>query len=324
MVARVSPLLPVPRSGNILTSSRRTLKTRVIAALVVLASWSVVACGPEETSPGAMQSELAVNHGEVLLTYTQQIGERAEDSNGDTFTLSARFVRIRELGEQAERSPWNQDLSLVEVEPNECLDIPSSGEHVLAGSFDLLDAGELTLRQGDQETRIPDWSFPSVYGVVAGVAYGGDEALRIGFQPGEEYRLLGTGSEEISSIDVTIRAPAELTSVTVSGVDVSGGPVSLESAGGLDVRWEPGDDGNDVLVELAYAQFSTEERVICRSPDDGQLEVPAELAERLWETGVSEARLVIRRVQRQTFRTDGLDEGEAFFVVVLTVPLRIP
>jgi len=284
-----------------------------------------VACGPEEPSQGVLQSELSTNVGEILISYAQPLGEPNEEQLEDSFRISARFVRIRDIERQDVRSLWSEELPLVEASIDECdvLEASSPRDQMLTGSLELLDAGELRLQVAGEEERIPNWNFPSVYGVVAGVLYGGDEGLGLGFVAEQEYRLVGGGSEEIGAIELAMLAPSELTGVVIGGVELGEDSVTLEASNSLDIRWEPSESGSEILIELSYAQFNSEQRLVCRSLDDGYLEVPSRSASRLWEAGVSDARLVIYRVLRRPFAVDGLEEAEAVFVVSLTIPLEM-
>ncbi len=79
--------------------------------------------------------------------------------------------------------------------------------------------------------RIPNWNFPSVYGVVAGVAYGSDEPLDVQYRPIREYRLDATGTSEIGSFSAAVMAPDEL-----GGLSVAGSEVGVEARMVPDVR----------------------------------------------------------------------------------------
>jgi hypothetical protein len=296
--------------------------------LLAIVLWTGFGCAPEESSSEELESEPTTNFGEVVLAYVQPTAsrERDQERSSDALSLSARFVHIRDIARHEERFLWEEDLPLVDVAVNECQEpeARSRRDLVLSGSLELLDAGDLSLQAANQEQRVPDWNFPSVYGVVAGVVYGGDEPLELGFHPQIEYRLSSTGSEQIGAFEVAIRSPAELTGVVVGGVEVGDEPITIESPAALEVRWEPDEETNEVLVELSYAHFSNEQRWVCRSREDGQIEIPAHITSRLWEAGVSDPHLVIYRLRRQPFRAESLEEAEALFVVSLTIPLELP
>lgn len=285
-----------------------------------------VACAPEESSQEVLQAELSTEVGEILISYAQPLGEPVEDQLIDSFQISARFIRIRDIERQEVRSLWSEELPLVDASIDECESIESSShrDQMLTGSLELLDAGELRMQVDGEEERIPNWNFPSVFGVVAGVLYGSDDGLGLGFVAEQEYRLVTDGSEEIGAIELAMQSPSELSGVVVGGVELSDEGVTLESPSALDIRWEPSDSGSEILIELSYAQFNSEQRLVCRSHDDGDLELPSRTVSRLWEAGVSDARLVIYRVVRQPFNVEGLSEGEAVFMVSLTIPLELP
>jgi hypothetical protein len=304
---------------------RRSHISAVLGVLIVFAQ----GCGPEEPSPSMVRSELRGNFGEVRFVYSQPTSERADDGGVATppFEISARFVRVRDLGRGEARLLWGAELPPADVPLGECQQLDPAQPYqdtVLSSSVELLDAGELSLRLGEQELGLPTQSFPSVYGVVSGVLYGG-ETLAVPFQPEQQYRIASRGSAAIGAFEVDVAAPEEFESLFVAGAEVGVEPVTLETAGqALEVRWEPGRASNEILVELSYSQFGVEQRVACRSQEDGVVEVPAHLASRLLEAGVSDARVVISRVARAHFAADGLDEGEAVFVVAAATPIEIP
>lgn len=286
-------------------------------------------CGPEEPSPSMARMELRGNFGEVLFAYTQPTTERADEGSvaAPPFEISARFVRVRDLGRAEARLLWGAELPFADVPLGECQQLdpaPPYQDAVLSSSVELLDAGELSLRLGEQELSLPTQSFPSVYGVVSGVLYGG-ETLDVPFQPEQRYRVASRGSNAIGAFEVDVAAPEEFESLLVAGAEVGVEPVTLEAGGQpLEVRWEPGRASNEILVELSYSQFGVEQRVACRSQEDGVVEIPAHMVGRLLEAGVSDARLVISRVARAHFSAEGLDEGEAVFVVTAATPIDVP
>lgn len=300
-----------------------------ISAVLGVLALLVQGCGPEEPSPSMARTELRGNFGEVLFAYSQPTSERADEGTvaAPPFEISARFVRVRDLGRAEARLLWGVELPQADVPLGECQQLDPAQPYqdtVLSSSVELLDAGELSLRLGDLELGLPTQSFPSVYGVVSGVLYGG-ETLDVPFQPEQPYRIVSRGSEAIGAFEVDVAAPEEFESLVVAGAEVGVEPVVLEAAGQpLEVRWEPGRASNEILVELSYSQFGVEQRVACRSQEDGVVEIPAHMASRLLEAGVSDARLVISRVARSHFTADGLDEGEAVFVVTAATPIEIP
>ncbi len=302
----------------------RKVRLRSTIGLIALILALGAACAPDEPSGEVLREDLSSNFGEVVLSYAQPLEET--DQLTDALRFSARFVRIRDIARQEERFFWGEELPWAEVPLNECQEPRSRPEHdqMLAGSLELLDAGDLTLQAINEEQRIPDWNFPSVYGVVAGVIYGADEPLDVGFQPGTVYRLASNGSDQIAPFEIALRAPNELLGVTVGGIEAGIEPIIIDGPNPVEVRWEPGEEGGEVLAEISFAQFSTEQRRICRSRDDGYLEIPASITSGMWEAGVSDARIILYRVRRQTFATEGLEEAEALFIVSLAIPLQLP
>jgi len=303
----------------------RILNISAVLGVVVALT---AACGPEEPSPAMARTELRGNFGEVILAYTQSTSERADEgAMTPPFEISARFVSVRDLGRAQARLLWGAELPPSDVPLGECQQLDPSQHYrdtMLSGSVELLDAGALSLRLGEQELAVPSLSFPSVYGVVSGVLYGG-EAVEVAFQPEQVYQVLSRGSEAIGAFEVDIAAPEELESLIVAGAEVGVEPVTLEAPGQpLEVRWEPGRASNEILVELSYSQFGVEQRVVCRSQEDGVVEIPAHMAGRMLEAGVSDARLVVFRVARASFAAEGLDEGEVLFVLSAATPIDIP
>jgi hypothetical protein len=262
----------------------------------------------------------------VLLTYRQTFTELSDEGPAP-FQVSARFVRVRDLGWHEVRDLWGDELPLTDVPRGECRPIESSSSRpgdFLSGSLELLDAGELSLTIEGEEFRVPRQSFPSVFGFAAGVEYEG-EGPDMDFLPEREYRLLSNGSEEISGFDLDLVAPSEFEALAVDGAEVGVETPVIDASGqALEVRWEPGTASSEIYLELSMSQFGFERRIVCHSQDDGMIEVPEPLTSRLLEAGVSDTRLVIYRVARTGFAAEGLDDAEVLFVVSAIVPLALP
>lgn len=283
------------------------------------------ACGPEESATSSISMPLTGDYGEIFLSWEQPIGE-SEEEVPPPFHVSARFVRVRDLGRQDVRSLWGEELPVANSAWNECELTEVTAEplrdHLLGGSLELLDAGEMSLQLAGEEMRVPSLSFPSVYGVVAGVLYGGED-VAIELLPDSEYRLASSGSEEIGAFELSVIAPEEFEGLTIAGIEADLEQVVLDVAQPIDVRWEPGRTGAEIIIELSYTQFGAEQRVVCRSQDDGVEDLSASVVRRLWDPDVSDASLTIHRVVRRSFGADGLDDGEAVFVVSATVPITL-
>jgi len=303
--------------------------TCVQLALILL--FAGVGCGPETDSPdGVDHAGLSTSFGEVVVTYSQVAADHIDDEDAEEetadspFAISARFVRGADEDRQAVRSLFGEGLPELVAPGDGCSPVESSDARqvlALAGSLELLDAGDVVVRLDGDEARVPDWSFPSVYGVVSGVLYGSDESLPLPFRPEHEYRVSGSGSSQIGSFDVSLVAPDEITGLSVAGAEVGVEAVRIEAGSPVEIRWEPGAEVADVLVELSWIHFGTEQSVLCRSRDDGDADLPASVASRLADPGVTDARLTVYRIVRSTFAADGLDEAEARFVVSVSVPL---
>lgn len=296
---------------------------------------TLASCGDVERDTSVAQEELTGNFGEVLFSYRQSFTELTDEGPAP-FQVSARFVRVRELGWHEVRDLWGDELPLSWGDELPLTDDPSEEcrafdtvvprqDDFLSGSLELLDAGELSLTIGDEELRVPRQSFPSVFGFAAGVEYEG-EALDMDFLPEREYRLLSNGSEEISAFNLALVAPDEFEALAVGGAEVAVETPVVESSGqGLEVRWEPGISSSEIFLELSIMnQFGFEQRIVCHSQEDGAIDIPPSLTSRFLEAGVSDARLVIYRVARTVFSVEGLDEAEVLFVVSAIVPLNIP
>jgi hypothetical protein len=299
---------------------RNVSKAAVFLACVLATS---VACGPEEAPIEPAREPLDGNYGEVLFTYAQQLTARAEPEE-PSFQVSARFVRVRDIGQRDVRTLWGggaPDTGLPRGECEQSADDAATPHQVLLdGSVDLLDAGELTLRTDEDAEPIPNWSFPSVYGVVAGVLYGRGD-LSLSFAPGRAYRVVSNGSAALGAFEVVVVAPDVFEAVAIGEVEAGVEPVVLDASQPIELRWEPGQGTDEVVIEISYSLFGGEQRITCRSHDDGLEELPRELVAPLWAPGVGDARLTFYRVARVAFGAEGLDEAEAVFVVSATVPL---
>lgn len=301
--------------------------SRLVAITLTSLVMSTAGCGDVEPDTSVSQDGLAGNFGEVLFSYRQTFSDITEEEPAP-FQITARFVRVRDLGWQEVRELWGDELPPTDVPLGECIPIDTAlprQDDVLSGSgsLELLDAGDLSLTIGEEELRVPRQSFPSVFGFAAGVEYEG-EAFDMVFQPEREYRLLSSGSEEISSFDFILLAPEEFENLTVNGAEIGlEVPVVDSSDQPMEIRWEPSRETNEIFLELSMIQFGVEQHVVCHSPEDGVIEIPASIAAKLLEAGVSDSRLVIYRIARTAFPVEGLDEAEALFVVSGIVPLDV-
>jgi hypothetical protein len=282
-------------------------------------------CGPEEEAPtSVLLGEMTGSYGEVFINYVQPISDTDESS---AIQMSARFVRVRDIRRQEVRLLSEEELPLTTVPIGECQQVDPTlqrNDNVLTGSLEFLDVGELFIRAEDQDFLVPNWSFNDVYGAVSGVYYGG-EALEAEFQADEEYTLRSSGSGEIGPFETKLRAPEEFDGLFVAGSEIGVEPVVLNGVRQpLEIRWEPGSAANEILVELIFGLFNAEQRIVCRSQEDGVAEIPSSLAAQLWEPGVSSPRLTIYRFTRIAFEAEGLDEAEALFVVSAVIPLDVP
>ncbi len=283
-------------------------------------------CGPEEAGTSSIRPQITGNFGEILLSYEQTTLDRAGDGDS-SFQVSARFLSVRDTERHEVRYLWSEELPLVEFPYGNCNFVESvqtRQEHASEGSVELLDAGELTLRVGEDELRVSSWIFPTIHNYMAGMFYG-DEALEADYQPESEYRLLASGSEEIESFEVGLVSPEEFDALTVAGSEVGVEPVTLPSQRQpLEVRWEPGRSTNEILVEFSFNQYGSERRIVCRSHEDGIVEIPLSLSGGFWEPEISDGRLAIYRIARSSFETEGLDGVEVLFVVYAVIPLAVP
>lgn len=295
-----------------------------VSFLVALA---LSGCGPEGEEPApAEPGDVSTSYGEVVVHYVQDIGERDDESPLSVpFTMAARFVRGSHGDRQAVRHLLGEDLPEADLDLEEC-EGPSAiavrPPSALSGSLELLDAGDLLVRLDDEEVRVEDWSFPSVYGMVSGVLYGGGEDLGLPFRPGRDYHFVSSGNAGVAAFDVGLTAPDEIGGLSIAGSEVAVEGAAVDLEGPIEVRWEPGAEGAEVLIELAWTHFASEQRVVCRSRDDGAAELPAAAAARVADPGASDVRLSVHRIVRAPFAADGLDLGEALFVVTVSVPLR--
>lgn len=296
------------------------MKISIILFFLVI---GVVACGPEEPESIVLENEFPGNYGEVLFTYTQTFATESEEVE-TSFQMSARFVRVHDLERNDVRLLWGEGIPENLGRRGGCqrssIPIRAPREHVFGGSLELLDAGELTLRLAEEEVRVANWSFPSVYGVVAGVLYGGEE-LDAEFRSDDQYHIIASGGEALGPFEVALDAPEGFDGLMLSGSEVGLEAVVLEPEQPLELRWEPGRVAEEVLIELSFEQFGSEQRIVCRSSDDGAEVIPASLVSQLWDPGVQAVRLTVSRITRTSFEAEGLEDAEAMFVVSAIVPL---
>jgi hypothetical protein len=271
---------------------------------------------------------LTGNFGEILMGYVDQSAVDSDNEVLPPFTLSARFIRLRDLARQDVHALMGESVPVGDVPLGACRSedsLPSPRqEQIPEGSLELLDAGDLNLYVADGAYRIPSWNFPSVYGVVAGVAYGSDEPLEVQYRPAQEYRLEATGTSEIGPFSVALAAPDELGLLVVAGSEVGVEEPHLEKGVPLELRWEPGRVASRIVVVLSYEHFGGERRVLCRPREEGAVDIMPEFTNDLWSPGVSEIRLVLHRFREESFQAEGLDEGQLTFLVSTVIPLANP
>jgi len=301
--------------------------TRVMTALSCAFVLAVASgCGAD---PDPVSDEIggAVGgFGEILVAYDQYYGGGGED-NGESFSVSASFVRTRDVDPAAARQLFGEDLPLGTSALHDCGEVdplPSRHDGALAGSLELLDAGELTIRVDNEEARVPDWSFPSVYGVASGVFYGGDDDVGVRYRPGAPYVLSGGGSGSIGGFSTGLTAPEALEVLSVGGADVGVEAARIEVGTPLVVQWTESPRGEPTIVDLTWSQFGLEQRYTCRVVDESSVVLSESLTSRLGEAGVGDIRLTLMRLTRASFRAEGLDEAEAIFRVSAQIALERP
>lgn len=309
---------PGRRSGRL----RRGFAVRGGLAAVVLA---LVACGQGPDGTALPAEDAAASFGLVALN---------ADPREGTGRLTAAFVRTRRV----EPRPV---LELLTGRPRLDAGACTLTDGALLGDLgdgaqvDLLSAGPLTLDRDDPTpatATAPPRIFPELGGalggpVVAGWFYGENLSGGVGgvlpFRPGAPpdgapsptVLLRGRGGDDVGPFNTELRWPT-----APRLLDVDRLAAGVDRADGLVARWVPAGEGTPDRGAAIEVEVQGETQgIVCAATDEGMLRVPGEVLRWLEPTG--DARLVVRRVQAQTFPADGVDTAWAEVSATSSTPL---
>ena len=189
--------------------------------------------------------------------------------------VSAKFLRIGAGGdpEAAERVVGSQ------------LDLPAPGtcrvvqdtqadrdELAAAGSIELVDVGDVTLRAGDSTVSLSTRAFPDVGDVVSGVFYTSPDTATELPAPAR-YALESSGSYAIERFSVEAEAPPPPAEVTVAGAALDAFEPIVGQGSDVLVRWRSESERDLVYVDVVGSSGS----VRCTFDDVGSGVVPGAL-----------------------------------------------
>lgn len=176
----------------------------------------------------------------------------------------------------------------------ECRSLAAATSSTPFGGLDrveLLDAGEVDVRAGDQLNRLAPLAFPDVSGIASGVLYATRDRDKDSLPANVDYTVVTSQAPHVPPLSLTAPAPKDLQTVTVGGrplTELS----TINLSGPVDVTWDVGAEG-----DLVYVEFSTDtQAVACAFRDEvGAGSVGAEAVSALADA--REIHLAIRRVR---------------------------
>lgn len=196
---------------------------------------------------------------------------------------------------------------------------PKGGELI-----ELLDVGDLSIYFGDKRKPIPTRTFPDLLKVIVGVIYSADETHDVVFRPGQTYDLKATGTDEVSSFEVALEAPADLgEEVKVDGVSPEERTPLVRRGVPVEVTWDADGYGDEVIGVLNWTAMGAPWSMTCRMRDDGSFVIPAVMTAALPDPLTSaDEELTLSRIRQTAFRAAGLSSGSFRFTVTLNFPVK--
>ncbi|MGR9052497.1 MAG: hypothetical protein ACU84J_07605 [Gammaproteobacteria bacterium] len=145
------------------------------------------------------------------------------------------------------------------------------------------------------------------------------------YQPGEKYKVSGTGGPDIAAFSISAAAPE---AVVLSEPDLAA-IQAVTSASDMQFRWQGHDGVGEINISLAasFASDTISPRIVCRFADDGEGTIPAGLLAQL-KAAISahspsnaNANLSVWRANIEI--VDILDEDTASFALLNTLSANV-
>jgi hypothetical protein len=276
---------------------------RVVATASVALALS--ACGPRPSDLAETSVAEAQHSSAVLFVERQNV-----DAVGLAH-IGARFVQYSGLPSTAlpdllgtPHVPGN----FVGCTERQLPDLDTEGTRAEAR---LLDVGSIDVQAGDRSLRLEPRRFPDLWNVVSGVIYATDENLSA-----DEWHFTSSGNAatHMAGFDVTVRAPDDLASVSISDQGFSaGGSVTLPRHA-FQVRWSRGDANDAVLFAVESAPGAdTPASIECAGHDEGVIDVDATAADRIAYLARAGATVSLHRFRSNGFTGLQVENAQVLF-----------
>ncbi len=267
--------------------------------------------------------EAAPDGGSAATTQALILVERAEREGKSAQTnISAKFLKapVAADSDEVERI-IGSELELPAV--GKCLIVSSSEEAILdpnaAGSIELFDVGDVTIRTSSGAIRLAARAFPDVGDRVSGMFYTSPDSARDLPAPGK-YFLESSGSLTVDRFVIETDAPAAPANVVLGGRVLAEG-LEIRTDAQLDVAWIPDAASPASSDDVAYIEIVAENGVAtrCAFEDRGRATLPSSLLrDSAFAPLPMMATFSVHRVRQGAFQVSGIDAGEVRFNTSVT------
>jgi hypothetical protein len=301
--------------------------------VAILLTASVSGC-PRDPSPHAEPAPpVIVSRGLITAALSRYIDPKS-DEPFEQFGVTGVFARYdverddlvdRLIGTRVPEPDLAPDTCSL---PSPVLDLTArrvtqKQEAVIETAIELIDVGDLSVQLGGAQHAVPTRTFPDLLKVIDGVIYTANETQGVQFVPGETYTFHATGTEEVSSFDVVLDAPSDLSAIRVDGVQPEDQLPGIRPGEDLALTWEGAGWGDEVVATLSWTGMGLPWSMSCRMRDDGLFVIPGQLLEGLHDPlAAGDEELTMSRVRQVAFRSAGLSSGAFSFVIATSFPVR--
>lgn len=304
-------------------------------ALVLVLVTGVVgtACSTEEPLPPRTGedegAETSRRVGSLLAEIESTRNGTKRDIDIHAQFLDVRGVQVDEALEALE--VWSTEPGLdrdtCTLRPGESA--PTGTERDRDVRLDLLSVGTIDVEGPERSVQLEARRLPDLLSAFSGVIYGtdgsfGDEATRLGFAPGAEYRFSAAGDGSTGGFDVTLEAPTPVRLQPISGRWLHAGEtVALPRGEDLKFRWNrPEFSDTNLYFDISTGYGPDRARLKCRLQDDGRFSVPADLIEELADEATT-LQLSLRRVSSRDAEVGGLEDSNFSLSTVDRLTLQL-
>jgi hypothetical protein len=274
---------------------------KALAGLCAVA-WTALGC----TNEVPHTSDEATGSTHAIITVERSSAANREAS--DRAAAVATFVRVPVTVDSAVAlDVIGLELALPEMSQCAARDSQRDPSVPLSpiDQVELLDAGDVSIVAAELDTTLAPRAFPTVTDLVSGVVYTTRDLAAEPLPAGVAYEVQAAGSAALEPLEVTGKAPPELSSVTLGGRPLSE-VRTVQPTQPIDLTWAVGAPGDVVYVELTAQDAPA--TVCAFRDDDGAASVPAGAF-----AGRGAGRISLHRVRSHVFETPALASGELRF-----------